>query len=33
MSKPTLPGDPAGKIVVFQERSIRRAWLLLRIEN
>ncbi|MDQ5945550.1 MAG: DNA protein [Pseudomonadota bacterium] len=26
MSKPALPGEPAGKIVVFQERSIRRTW-------
>ena len=26
MSNRTLPGEPAGKIVVFQERSIRRAW-------
>jgi DNA-damage-inducible protein D len=26
MSERTLPGEPAGKIVVFQERSIRRAW-------
>jgi hypothetical protein len=26
MSNRTLPGEPAGKIVVFQERSIRRTW-------
>ena len=26
MSERTLPGEPAGKIVVFQERSIRRTW-------
>jgi hypothetical protein len=26
MRERTLPGEPAGKIVVFQERSIRRTW-------
>lgn len=26
MSKRALPGEPAGRIVVFQERSIRRTW-------
>lgn len=26
MNSHSLPGEPAGRIVVFQERSIRRTW-------